>query len=92
MVAAAREHVARLTPGVGPSRERGSMDQAMKDLWTAVRKNIPYNPDAGITKYWLEHWKELGSPVGPERRDGEDVYQAFTRGLVRWTPNGPVLL
>ncbi len=68
------------------------MDEALRDLWAAVRGDVPFNPDAGIAGYWLEHWRELGSPVGPEHRDGEDVYQAFACGIVRWTPNGPVVL
>jgi hypothetical protein len=62
------------------------LDAALQDLWTAVRTDVPYNTDAAIVKYWRDHWKELGSPVGPERRgDNGTSYQAFTRGLARWT-------
>lgn len=66
------------------------MDDALRDLWTAVRADVPYNPDAGIVKYWQQHWKDLGSPVGQEHpgNDG-NTYQAFTRSMVRWTPAGP---
>ncbi len=65
------------------------MDDALQDLWFAVNHQIPFDPDAGLVKYWKQHWKDLGSPVGPEHggNDG-NVYQAFTRGMLRWTSNG----
>jgi hypothetical protein len=70
------------------------LEQALRDLWFAVRteQQLVLNPEAGIYKYWLEHRKELGSPVGPEHVDGELVFQAFTNGIVKWTPNGPEAL
>lgn len=66
------------------------MDEALKDLWTAV-KDVGYNPAAAICGHWTEHWKDLGSPVGPGHQmpDGS-VYQAFTRAILRWTPGGAV--
>lgn len=69
------------------------MDAALEDLWTAVRSDIPFDPTLGIVNFWRQHWKELGSPVGPEHPDPDgNVYQAFTRAMVRWTPGGPEML
>ena len=62
------------------------MDEALRDLWNAVRSDVSYNLEAGFVKYWRDHWKDLGSPVGPERpSDNGTAYQAFTRGIARWT-------
>jgi hypothetical protein len=69
------------------------MDDALRDLWRAVRPDIDLNPDAGIFKYWQQHWKELGSPVGPEHPSADNsVYQAFTQAIIKWTPDGPEVL
>jgi LGFP repeat len=72
------------------------MDQALKDLWRAVRPRLAYSEDLGIYRFWAgigydPHWKDLGSPIGPERRVADDVvYQAFANGIVRWHPTeGP---
>lgn len=68
------------------------MDAALQDLWKAV-VDVPFNPALGIVAYWKTHWKELGSPVGPEHPGGDgNTYQAFARGIVRWTPGGPQVL
>jgi hypothetical protein len=68
------------------------MNDALEDLWKAAGANAPYNLALGIVLFWRDHWKELGSPVGPEHGDGANVYQAFTRGIIRWGPAGPTIL
>ena len=70
------------------------MGEVLADLWGAVRNDLPFDEALAIVAFWQEHWKELGSPVGPERitADGS-VYQAFSRGIVRWTADvGPQIL
>lgn len=62
------------------------MDEALQDLWKAVRPDVAYNPEAAIVRYWRDHWKELGAPLAPEHPgDNGTSYQAFTRGIARWT-------
>lgn len=63
-------------------------EQALLDVWDGVVKGIPYNPSLGICGYWVSRYKELGSPLGPERTDPATglVYQAFARGIVKWEP------
>ena len=80
-LAKADEFLAGLPPEV-------KMDDALADIWTAVRADLPLNDALAIVHFWKQHWKELGSPVGPEHPspDGK-TYQAFSRGIVRWTPN-----
>lgn len=70
------------------------MKRALMDLWAAARPGIPFNETFGICKFWMEHYKECGSPVGNESSDADGaVYQAFTRGIVKWTPGkGATLL
>lgn len=65
-----------------------AQDQALFDLWDGIVKGIPYNPSLGICGFWLTKYKELGSPIGPERVDTATgvAYQAFARGIVKWEP------
>ena len=74
-------------------REDAMPEETLIDLWQAVRPDIPFDLGLGIVQFWKQHWKELGSPVGPERKgpDG-NTYQAFTRGILRWGAGGPVML
>ena len=53
---------ALLGMGCAESRWRSEID-----LWQAVRPDIPFDLGRGIVQFWKQHWKELGSPVGPER-------------------------
>lgn len=64
------------------------MDDALLDIWNAVRADLPFDDTLAIVSFWKGHWKELGSPVGPEHggTDGS-TYQAFSRGIVRWRPS-----
>jgi hypothetical protein len=51
-----------------------------------ARWHIAYNASFGIPTYWREH-PELGSPLGPELDLGSGVtVQAFTGGVVKFTP------
>ena len=68
------------------------MDDALRDLWLAARSDIALNPASGIYQFWHQHWKDLGSPVGPEHTVDGTVYQAFTRGIVAWTAAGARVL
>lgn len=75
------------------NERKPALDDALQDLWKAVRTDVDYNPDAGFVKYWRDHWKELGSPVGPEHPGGDGTtYQAFTRGILHWTGSAVELL
>lgn len=69
-----------------------TVNQALSDLWNAFRNDIPFDPNFGIVKYWIQNYKELGSPVGPEHPDGKNIYQAFANAIVRWTPGGPEIV
>ena len=64
------------------------MDKALQDLWNATQSGAPFDKRLGICAFWADHYKELGSPSGPERSSTVVgvSYQAFTRGIVRWTP------
>lgn len=59
---------------------------ALMDIWQIARADVPFNPDAAICRYWVDHIADMGSPAGPERvADDGTVYQAFTRGRFKWT-------
>ncbi len=63
------------------------MDEALKDLWNAAGAGAPFNTTFGIVVFWTNHYKELGSPVGPEHVVGAGMaFQAFSRGIVKWDP------
>lgn len=66
-------------------------EAAWRDLFLAgvhVSSLIVYGPDLGIVKYWREHYTELGSAAGPERRaETGEVFQAFSLAVVRWDPD-----
>jgi len=64
------------------------MDDALADLWGAVRDDLAFDDALAIVGFWKENWKDLGSPVGPEHQsDDGNTYQAFARGIVRWKPD-----
>jgi hypothetical protein len=64
----------------------GTLEDAHKFRWDLVVAGIPYTHDFGIPTYWRQH-PELGSPLGPELDMGGGVTaQAFTGGVVRFTP------
>lgn len=63
-----------------------TIEDAHKARWNLIKTGIPYNPTFGIPTYFREH-PELGSPLGAEIDLGNDVKaQAFTGGVVRFTP------
>jgi hypothetical protein len=68
-----------------------SLDDLWQMRWQAVNAEVPYMPDSGIAIFWREH-PELGSPLSGELAlDDGGVGQAFTNGIVRWSPeNGAV--
>ncbi len=64
------------------------VDEALADLWGAVRDDLAFDDALAIVAFWKGNWKELGSPVGPEHQGADgNTYQAFSRGIVRWKPN-----
>jgi hypothetical protein len=64
--------------------------QAMR--WNAIDPTIPFAPENAIGQYWLQH-PELGSPLGPETPlDDGSVGQAFTNGVVTWSPHTGAVL
>lgn len=69
------------------------MNEALQDLWQAIKPGIPFNAEFGICKYWLANYKTLGSPVGVEHKDAKSgvVYQAFANGIVRWDGKATLL-
>jgi hypothetical protein len=57
--------------------------------WNAVNKDVPYNPEAGLLKYWKAH-PEIGSPLSPEVvLDDGSTAQVFANGIVIWRDGGP---
>jgi hypothetical protein len=64
-----------------------TVDDAHKQRWNAVKTGITYVPTNGIPTAWRQH-PEWGSPLGPEIGiEGGGVAQAFTGGVVKWTPD-----
>ncbi|HWQ28446.1 MAG TPA: N-acetylmuramoyl-L-alanine amidase [Dehalococcoidia bacterium] len=75
------------TPPPGQEGQRMMSEQVLRDLWTAVRADIPFSLRLGLCAAWAERPIEYGSPVGPERYEPDgSVYQAFTRAVLRWRP------
>lgn len=74
-------------PAPTPVPTLSARDAAFRDLWeaaTAPPRFVDYVPESAFAKWWKQH-PEAGSPVGPERADGEGVYQAFAiGGVMQW--------
>jgi hypothetical protein len=68
-----------------------TIQQAYRDLWGAVKSTVPFNPETGICKEWMNRYQEWGSPLGLEKSlDGEEdgaVFQVFAHAIVKWTPS-----
>ncbi len=62
------------------------LSDAQAAAYQLANKDTPYNPDAAITKKWLELKQQgtfIGVPIGPEMPlDEGGVAQAFTSGAV----------
>lgn len=69
-----------------------TIEDVFKQRWNAITTGIPYVAQNGIPTAWRQH-PEWGSPIKPEvPLDGGGAAQAFTGGVVRWTPeNGAQL-
>jgi hypothetical protein len=60
--------------------------------WHSIKKDVPYNEEAGILKFWKRH-PELGSPLSIELdlEDGTRA-QVFANGIVVWKGDHAELL
>ena len=63
-----------------------TLNDAQAAAFKLAQPNVAFNPDAAITKKWLELKREgvlIGVPIGPEMSlDGGGAAQAFTSGAV----------
>ena len=66
-------------------------DRALQTLWHAIRKSdrqVPFNTELAICRYWTEHCFDFGSPLGPEiPTDDGGAVQVFARGWIGWHPD-----
>ena len=65
-----------------------ALSQCLEDLWSLAERSRavgPLVPSNALPAYWQDHLAEMGSPAGPERPAETAVYQAFTRGVWRWS-------
>lgn len=71
----------------------GELERYAADVFR--RFGVPFNPDAGIVKYWLGELRRgrfLGFPMEPEHRteDGRWVVQGFSSTILSMGPEGVV--
>jgi LGFP repeat len=61
-------------------------------LWQSVIADLPFNPDAGIYRYWrslrqADPPQYIGVPVTPEIETEVGVQQGFSSGaVINWSP------
>jgi hypothetical protein len=67
-------------------------------LWTSVIPDMPFNPDAGIYRYWrslrqADPPQYIGVPITYEIETDVGVQQGFSSGaVINWSPeNGAEL-
>lgn len=60
-------------------------NDALMDLWNAVRPGLPFNAEFAIPTYWANDPYRFGSPIGPERDyPGGGTVQMFAIMPLRW--------
>jgi uncharacterized protein with LGFP repeats len=63
-----------------------------QELWRSVIEDLPFNPDAGIYKYWralksADPPQYIGVPVTPEIETDVGIQQGFSSGaVIGWSP------